>query len=175
MSDPRPVRVSALVWPFLLMAVSLGAADSASPVTSRRSGASPWITEAVKAKLPKYAPPKEEDASVESTGAAEMKDNILHLPTMTVRQSAKTSAEIVNWLTPAGRLGMGLKRYPGTKIGNILGLNNPWALARLREDIEVERKDAIKQRGQAVLIEDTPSDRETAQLLKAALMPINRD
>lgn len=175
MSGPRPVRVSALVLAFLLGARAALAEDPAPSATPRRFTGSPWITEVLRAKLPKYTPAKEESASVETSGTAEMKDNVLHLPTMTVRQSAKTSAEIVNWLTPAGRLDLALQRYPGTKVGNILGLNNPWALARLKEDVEAERKGALKDRARAVLIEDTPSDRETARLLKAALMPINRD
>ena len=63
-----------------------------------------------------------------------------------------------------------LKKFPGTRIGNFFGTNDPWAWARLTEDIEAERHATMKERGRAVLIEDTPEDRENQKLLKAALM-----
>jgi hypothetical protein len=125
----------------------------------------------IRTELPRYAPqlPVEvEPAEIFTT--AEMKDSTLHLPKMTVRDAMKAPVTSTDWLSPRGRMEFALKRFPGTRLGNFFGLNNPWAWARLTEDIEAERHAALKERGLSVLIADTPEDRENRKLLKAALM-----
>lgn len=132
---------------------------------------SPRVKEVIRTELPRYAPQLPVEVEPEEIfTTAEMKDNTLHLPKMTVRETMKAPVTSTDWLSARGRMDFALKRFPGTRIGNIFGLNNPWAWARLTEDIEAERHAALKERGKSVLIADTPEDRENRKLLKAALM-----
>lgn len=49
-------------------------------------------------------------------------------------------------LTPSGRLQLGLKRYPGLRLGSLPFLSNDgWALAMLEEDFRLERKAEMEQ------------------------------
>ena len=143
---------------------------AASRLPSERK-LSPRISEVIRSELPRYAAPSAVEVTTElETLAAEMKDDTLHLPKMTVREVVKAPLNSTDWFTNQGRMDYALKRFPGTRIGNIFGLNNGWAWARLAEDIEAERHEAMKEKGRSVLIEATPEDRETKKLLEAALM-----
>jgi hypothetical protein len=173
-------RVIASLW--ALLAISLGAAvttaagqESASaPASPAEPKLSPRVSEVIRSELPRYVsyvPPSETEIAAElETWTAEMKDDTLHLPKMTVREVVKAPVTSTDWFTNRGRMDYALKRFPGTRIGNIFGLNNPWAWARLTEDIEAERHEALKERGNSVLrIENTAEDRENKKLLDAAL------
>jgi len=133
------------------------------------------VSEVIRSELPRYVayvPPSEAEIATElEAWATEMKDGTLHLPKMTVREVRKAPVTSTDWFTNHGRMDYALKRFPGTRIGNIFGLNNAWAWARLTEDIEAERHDALKERGRSVLsIENTAEDQENKKLLDAALM-----
>jgi hypothetical protein len=129
------------------------------------------VRELIRAELPRYLPPEllEEEPEFD-TPIGVMKDDTLHLPTMQVREARKAPTTSTDWLTGHGRTDFALKRFPGTRIGNFFGLNNPWALARLQEDIEAERHAALKETGTRVLLAETAEDRQTRELLAAALM-----
>lgn len=173
MSDRRRLIVR-----FWIMAIWLGGVvvptqaqreqPTPAPAEARLS---PRVKQMIRTELPRYAPqlPVEVEPEEIFTGS-EMKDNTLHLPKMTVRETMKAPVTSTDWLSARGRMSFALKRFPGTRIGNIFGLNNPWAWARLTEDIEAERHDTLKERGRSVLIEGTVEDREDEKLLAAALM-----
>ena len=129
------------------------------------------VSELIHAELPfaEPTPPATEEATPDAA-PAELKDGTLHLPTMTVRQQMKAPLRSTDWLTEQGRMELALKRFPGTRIGNFFGANNPWAWERLTEDIEAEHHDALKERGHRLLIEGTAEDREDEKLLAGALM-----
>ena len=174
MSDRRLiVRLCAgAIW----LGVVAGAAESETektPAAAADEKSSRRVSEVIRAELPQYAPPPPaEIASATEAAAAvgEMKDNTLHLPTMTVREFMKLPLTSTDWFTNQGRMDFALKRFPGTRIGNIFGLNNGWAWERLAEDIEAAHHEELKERGLSVLIEGTPEEKETRKLLKAALM-----
>jgi len=174
MSDRRRLIVRLCVMAIWLGA-GVGPAGAQSTGQTTPAPAEPRLSlrakEVIRAELPRYAPQLPVEVEPEEIfTAAEMKDNTLHLPKMTVRETVKAPVTSTDWLTHRGRMDFALKRFPGTRIGNIFGLNNGWAWARLAEDIEAERHDALKERGRGVLIEDTPEDRENMRLLDAALM-----
>lgn len=155
-----------------LLAVLLGTGTTAAgqesasaPASPAEPKLSPRVSEVIRSELPRYVsyvPPSEAEIAAElETWTAEMKDDTLHLPKMTVREVVKAPVTSTDWFTNRGRMDYALKRFPGTRIGNIFGLNNPWAWARLTEDIEAERHEALKERGNSVLrIENTAEDRE---------------
>jgi hypothetical protein len=155
--------------------MTAGAAESetAGAPAAADHESSPRVSAVIRAELPRYAPaPSAENAAVtEPEGAGgEMKGDTLHLPTITVRESMKLPLTSTDWFTSQGRMEFALKQFPGTRIGNIFGLNNDWALARLGENIAASRHDELKDRGLSVLIEGTPEEKETRKLLKSALM-----
>lgn len=158
------------VW--LVLAIQADAqTGEATPAGPARTTVSQRVAAAIRAELPHYEPPfpAAEETSPDAV-PGELKDGTLQLPTMTVRQQMKAPLQSTDWLTVQGRMDLALKCFPGTRIGNIFGLNNPWAWARLTEDIEAERHDALKDRGRRLLIEGTAKDREDQELLAAALM-----
>ena len=172
MSDRRRliVRLGLMV---ICLGVGARAAEAEGADNPPAAGAklSPRISEVIRAELPRYTPPSVTEITSELEPlAGEMKDNTLHLPKMTVREVVKAPLNSTDWFTNQGRMDYALKRFPGTRIGNIFGLNNGWAWARLAEDIEAERHEAMKAKGRSVLIEGTREDRETRKLLEAALM-----
>jgi hypothetical protein len=150
--------------------------DPKEPVPPARPRLSPEAWVALKARLAPYTPPAEasavDDKPVE--GVAEMRDNVLHLPTMRVEQLMKLPPDSTDWLTAKGRLDLARKKYPGTKIGNILGLNDGWALARLEEQIAWERRSALLELGDRTVLDETEYDRETQRLLIRAAVPMGR-
>lgn len=112
------------------------------------------VSELIRAELPPFEPTPFDEAEelILAAAEAEMKGGTLHLPTMTVRQQMKAPLQSTDWLTAEGRMDLAQRRYPGTRIGNFFGLNNPWARARLIEDIGAERHDALKERSRRVLL-----------------------
>jgi hypothetical protein len=158
------------VWLALAIRVSGQPGDEPQAVRAKTTMAQ-RVSELIRAELPfaEPLPPATEEASLDAA-PAELKDGTLHLPTMTVRQQMKAPLRSTDWLTGQGRMELALKRFPGTRIGNIFGLNNPWAWERLTEGIEAERHAALKERGQRLLIEGTAEDRQDQKLLAAALM-----
>jgi len=173
MSDRRRLIVRLSVMAIWLGAVMVPAGAQSEQATPAPDGPrlSPRVKQVIRTELPRYAPqlPVEVEPDEIFTGE-EMKDNTLYLPKMTVRETVKAPVTSTDWLSARGRMSFALKRFPGTRIGNFFGSNNPWAWARLTEDIEAERHEAWKERGQRLLIEGTAEDRQDQELLAAALM-----
>jgi len=158
------------IWPGF-MAGATEANGETSAEASANHKLSQHVRELIRAELPRYVPKEllEEEPELD-TSVGVMRDDTLHLPTMRVREARKAPPSSTDWLTGHGRTEFALKRYPGTKIGNFFGSNNPWAIARLTEDIEAERHQSLKERARSILIAETAEDRETQKLLEAALM-----
>jgi len=162
-----------------VVAIGLGVGAGAAETESVKTPAMPEknrqvsqrVSELIRAELPHYELPAADNSEAdEAAGAGIMLDDTFHLPTITVREVRKAPPTSTDWLTGYGRLDFALKRFPGTRIGNFFGWNNPWAEARLAEDIAAERHQAMKDLGHSVLLVETPEDLETEKLLKAALM-----
>lgn len=174
MSDRRRliVRLGAVaIWLGLLAAAGLRAAEGEPTATAPNPHLSSRVRELIRAELPRYLPPALlEDEPAFDTPIGVMRDDTLHLPTMQVREARKAPATSTDWFTGRGRLDFALTRFPGTRIGNFFGTNNPWALARLTEDLEAARHDALKETGSRVLLTESAEDRQTRELLTAALL-----
>ncbi len=172
----RIVLLAAWVFSLGLNARAAIVLDSAA-VSSRRGGASSWITEVLAADLPKYVPrPADETVVVtQSTEAAVERDGVLNLPKISVRPVMKEPPSDYAFLTAKGRMELAVKNHPGLRIGNILGLNNGIALYMQMEEQEVRKRDALLDRVQHVSIDDAPDTKETIRLLKAALLRLNAD
>lgn len=135
------------------------------------------IREAIRAGLPRYQPPTADGdvRMTESGEAAEERAGVLNLPKVTVEAKAPPRATEYDFLTPKGRLELAVKRHPGLKVGNLFGLNNGIALAMLQEEIEVEKKSALKEQVERLSIDDGVETRELNRLLREALARPNRD
>ena len=175
MTGHRYLRFAACFLAFFPLGDS--AASDGAPASAPRSGWRPaaHIREAIAAKLPKYVP-HQLAAETGPEEEMEVRQGMIILPKMMVDDDRLPAPRSdMAWLTPRGRLDRALKQYPGTRIGNILGTNNGWALFRQVEAVEAGRKDVLKERVESVVLDDTAYDRQTLNLLKAALMPINRE
>lgn len=132
---------------------------------------SPEIVQAVAAKLPKYdskAAEKSHQEEVVSRDAYESA-GVLYLPKVTVRKDRLSTPDDFAFLTPKGRMELAFKKYPGVRIGNLLGLNDGYAAAMQAEDREVARKESAKETVERTRTDDGPESRRIDKLLKAAL------
>ena len=173
MSDRRRLIVclgGLAVWLALTIRAD-GQSIERIPAAPTKASMAQRVSELIRAELPFTEPPvlATEETSADAA-PGELKDGTLQLPTMTVRQQMKAPLRSTDWLTAQGRMELALKRFPGTRVGNFFGSNNPWAWERLTEDIEAEHHEALKERGQRLLIEGTAEDRKDEQLLAGALM-----
>jgi hypothetical protein len=133
---------------------------------------SPEIVQAVAAKLPKYDPTAAEKSNSDEVAAsndAYESDGVLYLPKVTVRKDRLSTPSDFEFLTPKGRMELAFKKYPGVRIGNILGLNDGYAAAMQVEDREVARKESVKETVERTRTDNGPESRRIDQLLKAAL------
>jgi len=134
------------------------------------------ISQAVKEKLPKYAPPTEKTPEAPRTaGEGEMSGDILKLPKVTVRPRLKEEMSEDAWLSEKGREDLAMKTYPGIAIGNLLGLNKGIALAKLREEREARKRAALAEEVERGSVESNATDRELKRLTKAAIQRLNSD
>lgn len=169
----------AAVIPVVCLGVTIRAAESdgRNPDVNRSQARAAEISATIREKLPKYQPsPAQDEATLEASGeAAVERDGVLKLPTVTVQVKKPQSLGEYEMLTPKGRLDMAVRRRPGLRIGNFLGLNNGIALAMLREDIEKEKRDVMKERVDRLSLDDGPDTRELKRLLKEAIARPNTD
>jgi hypothetical protein len=157
------------VWLILAIRGSAQIGDELRPESAKTPMAQ-LVSELIRAELPPYEPPSAEIEELDPAAVAgEIKEGTLHLPTMTVRQQMKAPLHSTDWLTAQGRMELALRRYPGTRIGNFFGANNPWAWERLTESVEAERHDALKERSRRVLLGSEADVQEDQKLLRAAL------
>lgn len=165
----RHLRLEALAAFVFLLGVEAGSAEEPAASPSPRRAVS-WVTEVLAAELPKYEarPPAVETEATTADEPAVEREGVLNLPTLTVRPVMKESPTDYSFLTAKGRMELALKTYPGLRIGNLLGLNNYIAEAKMVEEQEVRRKTALYHRVEQVLLDDADS-RETRRLLKSAL------
>jgi hypothetical protein len=173
MSGRRLLRMGALVAGACLIAAEAVGAEAGPIPPPRPAG---WLTEILVSELPKFVPQTNED--VESTvaaGPAVEKDGILALPTMRVRPVMKMSPSDYGLLTPKGRLELAMKTHPGSRVGNILGLNQGIALFMQMEEQEVKAKSALYHRVDRILLDDGANARETRLMLESALGRANAD
>lgn len=175
----RCSRLLVAVIPVVCLGVTIRAAESdgRNPDVNRSQARAAEISATIRAKLPKYQPsPAQDEATMEESGeAAVERDGVLKLPTVTVQVKKSQSLGEYEMLTPKGRSDMAVRRRPGLRIGNFLGLNNGIALAMLREDIEKEKRDAMKERVDRLSLDDGPDTRELKRLLKEAIARPNTD
>lgn len=172
-------RLLAAVIPAVCLGVTIRAAEPGGriPDANRSQARAAEISAAIRAKLPKYQPsPEQDEATLEASGeAAVERDGVLKLPTVTVQVKKPQPMVEYEMLTPKGRLDMALRRRPGLRIGNFLGLNNGIALALLQEDIEKEKRDALKEQVERLSFDDEPATRELKRLLKETIARPNTD
>lgn len=172
MSDSRRLIVrlgGTVVWLFLALRVAGQTGEETSPLPAKTPMAQ-LVSELIRAEFPKYEPQPlelEEPSLVFTTG--EMKDGTLHLPTITVRQQMKAPLQSTDWLTGKGRMELAMRRYPGTRLGNFFGTNNPWAQERLTESIEAERHADLKERTHRILLGSEAEVKADEKLVGAAL------
>jgi hypothetical protein len=150
------------------------------PASTQPHSASPKITEAVAAKLPRYVPPvpaKLPDFS-QPNEAGDSSDDILNLPKMTIRPAAPLPPSEFAFLSPKGRVELAMKTNPGLHFGNILGSNsgpNGPALAIQADEREALRKATTTDLVDRTTINDDESAKKIRQLLQAAVQRANSD
>lgn len=169
---PRHFRSGWLVVVLALATTSVsGQASRAIPTHAPVHSLSPGIVEAVDAKLPKYDPTAAEKSSSDKAASSEAYESagVLYLPKVTVRKDRLSTPSDFEFLTPKGRMELAFKKYPGVRIGNILGLNDGYAAAMQAEDREVARKESVKETVDRTRTDNGPESRRIDQLLKAAL------
>lgn len=162
-------------WLIVVLALTTtsvsGQASRSIPTHAPVHSSSPEIVQAVAAKLPKYDPTAAEKSSSDEAALNEAYESagVLYLPKVTVRKDRLSTPSDFEFLTPKGRMELAFKKYPGVRIGNILGLNDGYAAAMQAEDREVARKESVKETVERTRTDNGPESRRIDQLLKAAL------
>ena len=172
-------RLLVAVIPAVCLGVTIRAAEPGgrSPDANRSQARAAEISAAIRAKLPKYQPnPAQDEVTMTAAeGEAVEKDGVLNLPAVSVQARRPPEMTAYEMLTPKGRLDLALRRRPGLKIGNIFGLNNGIALALLQEDIEKEKRDALKEQVERLSLDEGAETRELKRLLKETIARPNTD
>jgi hypothetical protein len=182
MNGCRQLRLATLFTLALPLGIGARAEQPPVPPPAPRPPGSvhAQITEAIKARLPRYVPPapaKLPDFS-QPFNASDSSDDILLLPKITVRPAAPAAPSDFAFLNAKGRVELAMKSNPGLHFGNILGLNSgpkgP-APAIQANEREAQRKAATTDLVDRTTIGDSAEARKIRQLLKAAVQRANSD
>jgi hypothetical protein len=135
---------------------------------------SPHVTGAVSATLPKFAPrpPAPVTSAPATIDFGIPSDDVLQLPTMKVTTPKVPPSSEYDWLTPKGRMGLAMKKYPGLGVGNLFGLNGGIGLAMLDEERQVQVKAALVEQAERGA-DDSPEARRIKRLVQAAIQRPN--
>ena len=159
------------------LAVSLSLRSGAEPATAAipASGpprkASSEITEALLAKLPKYAPPAPAlvPGIAPRTDAAGSLEEILILPKITVRPTPIVPESDFAFLNTKGRLELSLNAHPGIRVGNLLGLNDIMTLTMQQDERVAAKKADLADLVQRSTLGDSELDKKIRALTQALL------
>ena len=126
-------------------AVTAPAMANSETMSAPPRAVSPATAARINAAIPPFSGSKStEAASAKPADQHELdkpKNQIIRLPSYIVQEPKEPVFKERDILTPAGRLNLALKRYPGLKFGNFWIFNNYGkALFMLEEDYRLERQ-----------------------------------
>lgn len=183
----RPARPwGRLVWSALLLigeawTVVAAAAGEAETKSASSHLLRPEMSAALRASLPKYAPPPKSPApaggrdrpnagsvaqGVASTDAPGVRspDGVVHLPDYVVQGDKVPAFSHYDLLTPKGRLDLAYQLNPGLKVGPWNHLNNRYAKAMLEEERRVQRMRAGEELIHNAVAKDPKRSKELKRL-----------